>query len=412
MLSKLKRLILRFRLKHGRQAPSKNALRTASSLDDKILTFAQGFLQSWVPRGKVTDELPDWRAETQAVLDVVSPHHLPHHLVRRIERHDLKITRGLSFKSLMIQESESRRLNLTSPAWLLDGKLAGYQFIDELNIRRPNNDLQTYRFAKLPTMIPAVVKPRQSTGSNGCYLVYSSSSIVHVKDGVQFSSWTEMAAHAESLMNSLNTRALPDRWFIEELIVEDQRTSTPAKDLKFFCFYDEVVFTLEVRRYGGQAEYSFRLPDNTPIVPGDWDYDYFEGDGATLEQLELATQISSQIPHPFCRIDMLKGETELVFGEITPRPGAYHRFYPEWDRTMGEAWARAQNQLQIDLLSGKRFEPLQRATQLLNRAPSPHEPAVGYGRRTIVIRNTKTRARPSVARCRPGKASPAREHGE
>lgn len=333
-----------------------------AALDKRLARSTRRALRDIVPRSKGATKGDSWRRPAQDLLDVAAPDHLTHHLLRRIERQDLKVTRGLSFRSFMVQESESRRLGMRSTSWMLDQKISAYEFIDTLGVRRPLADLNVYKFRRLPRHFPSVVKPVRGTGSRGCYLVYSESEIVHVRDGAQFNSWTDMATHAKQLMGRGAAQALPDRWFIEELILEDKASRTPAPDLKYFTFYGQVVMVLEVRREMGRSRYSFMLPDNTPIRPGTWDYEYYEGTGTNLEHLQLVEEISREIPHPFSRIDMLKGEMGLVFGEFTPRPGQFQNFSDDWDRTLGEAWVRAQSRLQNDLLNGKRFDAFMRST--------------------------------------------------
>src|SRR5699024_8637067 len=183
-----------------------------------------------------------------------------------------------------------------------------HRFIDALGLRRPATDLKFYKFDQLPVFAPSVVKPVRSTGSRGCYLIYSDTEIVHVLDGAQFGSWNEMRVHAHSMMDSSNARRLPDRWFVEELILEDTASRVPARDLTYFTFYGQVVMALEVERSMGSSRYSFMLPDNTPVKPGSWDYEYYEGDGTEPAHLRLVEDLSRKIPHPFSRIDMLKGE--------------------------------------------------------------------------------------------------------
>lgn len=343
---------------------TKNANSRLSSLDSSLKRHTRRVLRDLIPRTRREAPRTDWRAEAQSALNEVHPTHLTHHLMRRVERHDLKVPKGLSFAAFMVQESETRRLGIPSPPWLLDQKLAGYHFLDAIGVRRPKTDLVHYKFSKLPQQTPAVIKPVRSTGSRGCYLVYSPSKIVHVVDGTRFNSWAEMAKHARAEMSRKQQRPLPDRWFIEELILEDSQREVPAPDLKFFTFYGQVEMILEVRRETGTSKYSFRGPDRTPVIPGSWKYEYFEGEGASTEDIEIAKQISLEIPHPFARIDMLKGESGLVFGELTPRPGGFHRFNAEWDRRLGEAWALAQHRLQNDLLQGKSFAAFFDATRV------------------------------------------------
>ena len=347
---------------------AQSAADKVRSLDAEISHVVDNSLRASLRTRRGSGSSKSSEREIQDLLDLVAPDHLTHAVLRRIERTDMKVRRGLSFKTYMVQESEGRRQGLTSTSWLLDQKLSAYRFIDQLGVRRPRGDLKKRSFSELAMTPPCVIKPCRSTGSRGVYLVYAEDQIEHVRDGAHFNSWSDTTDHAASLMDTeTQQRPLSDRWFAEELILEDRARKVPARDLKFFCFYGKVLFILEVRRSGGKSEYSFKTPDQLDIVPGDWDYDYFQGDGTTAGQLELASQISGQIPHPFCRIDMLKAEDEMVFGEFTPRPGGYNGFSPEWDRSMGEAWTDAQHRLQEDLLAGKRFDAFLTATRLLDR---------------------------------------------
>jgi hypothetical protein len=72
---------------------------------------------------------------------------------------------------------------------------------------------------------------------------------------------------------------------------------------------------------------------------------------------------------------MLRGEDGLVLGEFTPRPGKYEDFTPAWDRSMGEAWVRADSRLTEDLLGGKGFAAFVQSTGAVQGAtvtpPSP-----------------------------------------
>lgn len=343
------------------------------ALDDEMSQLVRDTIREDKAPPRGTKD-PEWKRRMQNVLDFVSPVHLPHSFLRTIEHRKLSVRRGLSFKAFMVQESENRRLGLEPTSWLLDQKLAAYNFIDELKVRRPASELEARTLDELSLEPPMVVKPRRSTGAKGCYLISAEDDIVHVRDGTRFTSLSGMREHARGLMQrGEDGRALPDRWMAEELVLEDRTAKTPASDLKYFCFYGEVLYILEVQRGEGQPKYSFRYPDGTSFIPGSWNYEYFDGPGTTDAQLEQARQISLQIPHPFSRIDMLRGEDELVFGEFTPRPGGFHRFSPEVDRWMGEAWARAQHRLEMDLLAGKSFEPFVRATAL--HESEPQEPA-------------------------------------
>ncbi len=71
----------------------------------------------------------------------------------------------------------------------------------------------------------------------------------------------------------------------------------------------------------------------------------FNGLGVTEEEVKMAEQISKKIPAPFIRIDFLRGEDGLVFGEFTPKPGNYDEFDDETDRILGDYFLKAETKL-------------------------------------------------------------------
>lgn len=288
---------------------------------------------------------------TQEVMNGVSPLDVPYMPLRRMERRDISLTRALSFQGKISEASEARQLGLRNPAWLLDDKMAAYRFIDNLEISRPASDDCVYQFADIEEQYPCVIKSTRSTGSRGCYLAFSQNRIVHVYDALELSSWADLTKHAAGLTNPESTgQTLRDRWFVEELVIMN---GIPANDVKFYSFYGEIALILEMRRQNG-IEYCFLNPDNSIPETG-LQRTYFQGEGVTPRDLELVRRISREIPYPFVRIDMLRGDEGLVFGEFTPRVGGYDEFNDEWDRSFGESWARAESRLFNDLLNGKRF---------------------------------------------------------
>lgn len=304
--------------------------------------------------------------EVEPILDAADPFHITHNVLRRIERKGLSVRRGLSFRANMMEMSEARKLDTLRPSWALDEKTKAYALLDALHIRRPESDSRTYRFSEISPNFPKVIKATRATGARGCYLAYNPQRIVHVRDNQEFSSWNELSAHARALMEPNTGNRLPDSWMVEELVLESSSESTAARDLKFYSFYGETVFVRESVR-GANPKVRFYGPDNGPIDTGREEDLEFTPIGVTSQQLELVSRISTEIPHPFMRIDMLNGEDGLVFGEFTPRPGNFDQFSPEWDRRMGEEWARAESRILRDLLQGKSFEPYLMSTGLLKK---------------------------------------------
>lgn len=290
--------------------------------------------------------------EIRALLDLAEPRHLTHYMVRVMESHSLPVRAGLSFAGKLIEQSEARKLGVRQAAWALDSKSAAYIFVDSLGIRRPRSS-DPVPLNRLRPKVPCCVKPISGTGGHGVFLVYAEDHIYHVRDGKTLSSWEEMIAHAGT-MSYGGRRARDKKWITEELVLEDATAMRPARNLKFYTFYGEVLFVLEVRRSPG-IEACYWSRDGDPLSVA-WDEHRFDGDGVTNEQVALVEQLSREIPAPFMRIDMLRGEDDLVFGEFTPRDGKFHTYSTMWDRRMGEAWARAEARLIGDVIAGKRFD--------------------------------------------------------
>jgi hypothetical protein len=79
-----------------------------------------------------------------------------------------------------------------------------------------------------------------------------------------------------------------------------------------------------------------------------------------------------RIPKAFVRIDVLDDSGDVVFGELTPRPGGPHYFGPEDDRRLGELWERAQARVLNDVIDGMDYS--------LQFGPGSRELAIGDSR--------------------------------
>lgn len=147
-------------------------------------------------------------------------------------------------------------------------------------------------------------------------------------------------------------------FFGQELIGAGRENILPT-EVRVFCFYGEVGL-VNVRRVASHADKaSVRvrrfLEDGTPgprhplhdddIVPPD----IFE------EAVEIGRQYSTLVPRPFIRMDFLDDHGDLVFGELTPRPGGPHYFGPEHDLRLGVLWEHARARFLHDLTNGQDY---------------------------------------------------------
>lgn len=350
----------------GLSRASRELLRAAvesSKAADRLLRAALN--HAFPAHGAAGEDIERLARETAALRAQVSPHHLTFPVQRRLETRKLGTARSISFRTKIQEKSGARQMDgIFHPSWRLDIKNHAYDFVDAIGVRRPLSDKKRYSFEDAPKDAPGVLKATRSTGSRGCYLLYSHDHIEHVLDGQTFDSLESMAQHAQELM-SHPTRPMRNNWMWEELILEDVVAHRPARDLKFYAFYGEVVIMRESARVDGELKVAFWDADSVRQEMGHKQHYDFDSVGFTPEEAALVSQISLQIPHPFLRIDMLKGEEGLVLGEFTPRPGFFDAFNDKWDRILGEAWVRAESRLMVDLLRGKSFQPFLESTGAL-----------------------------------------------
>ncbi|AXF56527.1 ATP-grasp fold amidoligase family protein [Salicibibacter kimchii] len=258
-----------------------------------------------------------------------------------------------SFSASLTMQARIRQLESFKPEWEVDDKATAYTFIDELGIRRPWVSEEEFSFTQVPEKEGIVIKPVIGAGSRGVYIIFDMNRIQDVKRSRILSSWDDFKA---SMQEDLNRGLVSDdQWVAEELLYENNENQTPARDIKFYCFYGKVGLILEIRRFP-EVAYCWWTPDGERVRTGKYEGKLFEGDGVSQDQAELAAFISSEIPAPFMRIDFLKTEEGLVFGEFAPKPGNYDEFDRHTDCALGNEFLEAQGRLLTDLLKGKTFD--------------------------------------------------------
>lgn len=310
------------------------------------------------------DEDASARGAAAELLEVARPHQLQMQWVARYLKAGLKARHAVSFRGKVVEQSELSALGARTPNWALNDKAIAYKFIDELGYSRPWTRGKVVGLKYIEPVSRTVVKPAAGAASLGVYLIFAPDKIRHAKDGMVFSSWGEAREHAADLLR--NRKLKRDSWIQEEMILEEADSETPASDLKFFSFYGEVAFIIEIRRTADEPiSADFFSPDGSRLKnsPFSWSVPRFrEGRGVQEDEVSTVEEISSAIPYPYMRIDMLRGSEGLVFGEFTPRPGSAGRVKPGWDRRLGEAWVLAEHRLREDLLRGRDFDAFKSVT--------------------------------------------------
>ncbi|TLP75571.1 ATP-grasp fold amidoligase family protein [Nesterenkonia sphaerica] len=296
------------------------------------------------------------------LLENVSPHQVDHQNLKILRKKGLNPGRTHSFYHRLCVSALRGDTKGLLPHWKLNEIPHAYRFIDALGVRRPASPLNQVKFADLTPTPPCVVKPWRGTSARGCYLVYDFGHIVHVKDNQTFSDWSEVSRHARHLMHpDRKSWRLRDSWTLEELILENESPQVAARDYKFYAFYGRVELVQEIQR-APQRKMSYSTKNSSGFAARSAESsDLYDGGVVAPADIELAERISSAVPAPYMRIDMLGSADGLVFGEFTPFPGNSSDFLREWDQRLGQAWHDAEVRLMHDLVGGKDFSEFREA---------------------------------------------------
>jgi len=262
-----------------------------------------------------------------------------------------------SFRRSMFQQFQRNLISPNPIRPFFEDKILCYEFMDRLGVRRPKNfpvmtkDELVQKCQDGIDLPKYIVKPLSSCSSKGVYLVGTPTEIITVKGEKVLKSFDEMKAAMQKLMDEGKVET--DEWFIEEAITISKNQNHPGRDLKFFAFYGEIGIIAEIDRSDKQAV-CWWTPDMKP-TRGFHSYPTFKGDGFDQEDLELAISISKKIPMNYCRVDFIKSEDELVFGELEVNTGGFEKFPRVIDRMLGECYLKAENRLFFDIWQGKQY---------------------------------------------------------
>ncbi|MFD1334575.1 ATP-grasp fold amidoligase family protein [Oceanobacillus iheyensis] len=268
-----------------------------------------------------------------------------------------------SYRASLTNRMRQYQITGELPEMVLDDKKIAYRFMESQQVRIPWSSVDSYTYKQIPQKANIVIKPVDGAGGRGVYIVNEINDIINVKNGERLSNWDLLLNRMEK--DIVEKRVEKDQWVIEELILEDNNDKTPARDIKFYCFYGQVGLVLEIIRTP-ESKYCWWDAEGNRVFTGKYNNSLFEGLGVTNDEMELAATISSRIPSPFIRIDFLKSENGLVFGEFTPKPGNYDEFDNETDELLGNYFVEAQGKLEHDLINGKQFEEYKKIKQEAN----------------------------------------------
>lgn len=287
---------------------------------------------------------PEVRADVlKQMAELLAVDEMSERVTRLLSQSKEPLVNVASFKQLMVQATRRRQLFNFQPEWKLNNKRVAYKFVDEMEIRRPS----TYEFNQplddISIRARSVLKPENGSSSLGVFVFDEQGGAFEVSSGTYLETQELALQKARTLLQKGTIKK--DAWLLEEFIGDFANGKPlPPIDLKFYCFYGEVGFVLEVER-ASETRYCEWLSDGTLAETGRYAEKKFIGQGFTPSQIALAQQVSEQVPTPFVRIDFIKSQNIFAFGEFTPRPGQFSSFNKAFDRYLGELYLKAEARL-------------------------------------------------------------------
>jgi len=274
-------------------------------------------------------------------------------MVLRSRRAGVDLRPIVSFTACMNRRAYKKQKNKAS---VLEGRIIskddGYRFAKELKLTVSETLCQGVAATELPLRKGIAVKPVNSEGGRGVYLIHEEDHIQCVKSG---NILTSIEALKSSIDDDLRSNLVTSNlWMAEKIIYEDSARKIAGRDFKFYCFYGKCPVVLEVVRYPFKG-YTWWSEQRKSISVGKYESLDFKGMSPPAEYIDLAKRISLSIPAPFIRIDFIHSEEGCFFGEFTGHPGDYERFSIEYDLILGEEYLHAEARLFEDLLSKKDF---------------------------------------------------------
>lgn len=300
-------------------------------------------------------QIPADSAVLEELLKSVQPGQVSERLVRFFTHvHDY----SESFRECMIQRSGAVRRQRFAPERILGREKYRKIFADAAKIEIPKiYQFGVHKDALKPRDL-AVVKPLGLSGSRGINIIEKvAEGYLNRVDQSVHSTWQDFTSSLQ--VENTGHKTWDGRWVAEELIESPFPGEYGARDIKIYAFYGQIALVLEMSRWGDEKRYTWYNRDLEPVDTGIYpDAPRTRPLGLTTNNFNSseAERISSLIPVPFVRLDfLLSADGSLVLGELSFRPGGFHRFSPKTDRKLGSMYKIAEARLLDDLVAGYTF---------------------------------------------------------
>lgn len=289
-----------------------------------------------------------------------------------------------SFNYKVLEASRTRRrlraYGHKDPAFLVDAKDDAHAWLEQLGVRRPAllgavEHPGLIDWDGLPSRV--VVKPSRGTATAGIYLlVRDEGGCREIVRGVAIT-----PEEVVEELTGLFEQGIVDGPVLLEELVHDSRTEDGSPiDYKVHTFFGRVGLIEGKRRSAGvdgTVVSSFCIYDETWTQLGNVFLDARYDSGIPPPRdpgrlLELARHVSSAIPRPYLRVDLLEDDDGPLVGEVTPEPGGNTMLPRRLERQLGELWEDAEVRLRARAARAGWLDPVTRPLPEASLATGRH----------------------------------------
>ncbi len=186
-------------------------------------------------------------------------------LVRNAEKFG-RLAGMASFREEMARRTHKKMLlgERSCLEWVLQDKKTGYRFADLLKVRRPAAEFGL-SVDELEFRPGTVIKPVNSGGSRGVYMVLPEGTMFDVRRSERFDGRDKLLERIAQDVAEGEISGV--RFVIEELIRDDTTHDGFSEDWKFYCFYGRIELVGRLRRHPSVVE-SWMSADGTHVDRG------------------------------------------------------------------------------------------------------------------------------------------------
>ncbi|MCW2750070.1 MAG: hypothetical protein JWR83_1180 [Aeromicrobium sp.] len=253
--------------------------------------------------------------------------------------------------------SQMRELNRTDRGTSVTNKLRSYAFAQSWGVSVPEiygiwKDVEDIAWDELPDTV--VIKSQAGSLGRGVL------PLKRVRGGwsVITDGGVLTTADVVARFRQKQSEGVGGPFIVEEFLGDVDQDLLPI-DVKFYAFYGQVaqLYLRTVPEHLEPNDGTYRVLDTDgrdlgPVYIADHHNETIPIPKNLADLVRVAERLSAAVPRAFIRVDLYEVHGQVVFGELTPRPGGVLEFPDDVDERLGRFWENAHVRLLNDAIDG------------------------------------------------------------